>query len=318
MEEDIKALERFPPREPQRREPVLPTPGRYVKTPLGSDGGKDFLALRLDHYHKTIDGKDEVIKCSILDRERGYINKPGDLPDELSYPELCAVTFYDIPYIEDPRPPTEDDEGPYVLLEYTNKELLTRFKTLNKKYGYILPISEKTIKSRRDHPPDKGFIPYCHQIYEGTPIGDLLRDHLKAGRGALSSLHEYFMSNYFFPSSENKAVDGKYCIWPRRIRRPTRETIVKSFQSIAMEGMPFAKEDLAEKRFDLLANPQYGIIKGWEGYTNKKQVIYFATQKSGPHQIPKEPCNNTQARYILNNKTWDKLSPSEAFRAMFQ
>lgn len=37
------------------------------------------------------------VECSILDRERGYIHKPGDLPDELSYPFLCGATFNELP-----------------------------------------------------------------------------------------------------------------------------------------------------------------------------------------------------------------------------
>lgn len=307
VDEDIKALERFPPREPQKGETVLPTPGRYVKIPLGSDGGKDFLASRLDHYHKTIDGKDEVIKCSILDREKGYIHEPGDLPDELSYPILCILTFYDIPDIENPPMPTTTKGGVIYHTEYTDHELEEINRLVNKEYGTIYPMSAKTIKKYREQEKDKpGVVPYCHQSYEETPIGDLLGDHPVPGRAALHDLFGYFLHFYF----EGK----KYCVWPRE---PTRKIMVRAFQNTpSLAGVKFPNEDLAEKRFDLLVD--YGIIKGCKGYTNQKRVIYYATQKSGPHQKPKEPCNDTRYHYILNNKTWDNLSPSEAFRAMFQ
>lgn len=254
------------------------------------DSGKEFLEFKFDRYYRTVDGKDHMFKCSILDRQRGYIHEPGDLPYELSYPELCVLTFYDIPLIENPTLPTiEEDFIPYDS-EYTNEELAKINKIVNKKFGHTLPTTAKTIKKIRERSVDRpGFPPYCYKIFEGTPIGNLLEDHEKPGRAALHSLHNYFMMFYF----EGK----KYCVWPRE---PTRKNIVRLFQDIAPSGVKFANEDLAEKRFDLLV--EYGIIKGWKGYTNQKQLLYYVTQKSGPHEIPAGPRRNTQEYYILNNK----------------
>ena len=254
------------------------------------DSGKGFLEYKFDRYYETPDGKDHRFKCSILDRERGYIHEPGDLPDGLSYPELCVITFYDIPGIDNPPLPTGEENCIMYYTEYTNKELEIVNKIVNKKFGHTLPTTAKTIKRIRDLSADKpGFVPYCYKIFEGTPIGNLLEDHEKPGRAALNSLFNYFM-RFFFEGE-------KYCVWPRE---PTRKNIVRSFQNIAPSGVKFADEDLAEKRFDLLV--EYGVIKGWKGYMNQKHLLYYATQKSGPHKIPAGPRSNTQEYYILNNK----------------
>jgi hypothetical protein len=254
------------------------------------DSGRDFLASKFDCYYEIADGKTNKIKCSILDRERGYINEPGDLTDELSYPMLCIYTLDDIPHIGEPVLSPFDEERMSVSEEYTNEELAKVFKIFNKKHNMTLPKTAKTIKKLRDNPPSKGFIPYPWQHYEGTPIGKLLKDHPKAGRAALSNLHNYFIMWVF---------EGKrWCMCPRE---PTRGQMIIGFmESPRLRGVIFPKRDLAEKQFDLLVD--YGIIKGWKGYTNQKHVIYYATQKSGPHKIPAGPRRNTREYYILNNK----------------
>jgi hypothetical protein len=258
----------------------------------GGDGGKGFLATRRIHYYKSIDGQNKTIECSVLDRARGYHHDTGErMPDELSYPELCIATFYDIPDIENPPMPAPTESCIIYHPEYTDNELAKINAMVNEKHGTMYPFSEKTIKKHREQATGKhGTVPYCHQIYEGTPIENLLKDHPKPGRAALNSLFSYFM-RFFFEGR-------KYCIWPRE---PTRENIIKVFQYISPAGVAFAKEDLAEKRFDLLV--AYGIIKGLEGYKNKKEKLYYATQKSGPHQMPTEPHTDTRKRYILNNQS---------------
>jgi len=84
---------------------------------------------------------------------------------------------------------------------------------------------------------------------------------------------------------------------------PSRENMIRSFMiGPRLQGVDFPKEDLAEKQFDLLV--EYGIIKGLKGYTNQKHLLYYATQKSGPHQIPTKPRTNTREYYICNNQSW--------------
>jgi hypothetical protein len=258
----------------------------------GSDGGKDFLAMRRTHYYKSIHGVNKTINCSVLDRERGYIRDPGDLPEELSYPELCVLTFYDIPWIDNPAMPTSIERDVVYHTEYTDSELAAINVMVNEKYGTMFPRSAKTVKKYREQSIAKpGIVPYSHQTYEGTPIGKLLEDHPVPGRAALNSLFEYFMEFYF----EGK----KYCVWPRE---PTRGNMVRAFQGTpSCAGVKFADEDLAEKRFDLLV--EHGIIKGLKGYTNQRHLLYYATQKSGPHQIPTGPRTDTQKYYISNNKS---------------
>ena len=252
------------------------------------DSGKEFLATKFNRYCKTAEGG--KVNCSILDRERGYINKPGDLLDELSYPMLCIYTFYDIPSIDNPPLPTGEESCIICYEEYTNSEIAILNQIVNKKFGHTLPTTARTVKNYRDKSVNMpGFVPYCHKTFEGTPIGRLLEAHPKPGRAALHSLFSYFMVFYF--------EGDKYCIWPRE---PTRANIVRSFKFIAPARIGFADRDLAEKRFDLLV--EYGIIKGWKGYTNKKHLLYYATQKSGPHEIPTRPRTNTREYYISNNK----------------
>jgi hypothetical protein len=253
-----------------------------------SDGGRDFLNLRLDHYYKTKDGQIEKIKCSILDREKGYINEPGDLPWVLSYPPLCVATFHDIPSITDPPLPSSA-EGPIMVYEeYTDIELAMVNKIINR-LGHTLPTTAITIKKLRERSVSRpGLIPYCHKLYEGTQIGNLLKDHPKAGRAALSSMLMSFLMWGF-----------RYYAFPRD--KPTREFLIGSFiHCPRLKGVAFPKEDLAEKQFDLLV--RYGIIKGLEGYTNKKQKLYYATQKYGAHEVPKAPRTNPREYYISKNK----------------
>jgi hypothetical protein len=241
----------------------------------------DFLKLKT-----TRDG----VKCSILDREKGYINKPGDLPEELSYPALCVLTLYDIPHIENPPLPTGEKDCVLYHEEYSNSEIAIINEMVNKKYGAIYRTTGKTIKKYREQSIAKpGIVPYCHKTYEGTPIGNLLEDHLTPGRAALNSLFNYFMMFFF----------KRYTL-PHDA--PIREVMIRSFMiGPRLQGVDFPKEDLAEKQFDLLV--EYGIIKGLKGYTNQKYLLYYATQKSGPHQIPTGPRTNTQEYYICNNQS---------------
>ena len=251
---------------------------------MASPGGKrplEFLS------HRSPRGG---VECSILDRERGYINEPGDLPEELSYPMLCVCTLDDLPHIEEPLLTPYDVDRMLVSYEYTNEELVQVFKIFNERHNKTLPQTAKTIKKLRDNPPPKGFIPYPWQYYEGTPIGKLLKDHPKAGRAALSNLHNYFMMWVF--------EGDDWCMWPRA---PTRAQMIIGFmESPRIRGIIFPKRDLAEKQFDLLV--EYGLIKGWKGYTNKKHLLYYATQKSGPHEIRTGPRMNKREYYISNNK----------------
>jgi len=253
----------------------------------------DFLKLKTDHSGFLYDlcrcNRQASIKCSILDRERGYINEPGDLPEELSYPALCVLTFYDIPDISNPPFPTDKEDCIIYHEEYTNSELAVINEMVNKKYGTIYRTSGKTIKKYREQSIAKpGIVPYCHQTYEGTPIGKLLEDHLIPGRAALNCLFNYFMMFFF----------KKYTL-PHDA--PSRENMIRSFMiGPRLQGVDFPKEDLAEKQFDLLV--EYGIIKGLKGYTNQKHLLYYATQKSGPHQIPTGPRTNTREYYIYNNQ----------------
>lgn len=258
----------------------------------GSDGGKDFLAMRRTHYYKSIHGENKTIDCSILDRERGYIGKTGDLPEELSYPELCVLTFYDIPWISNPAMPTNMESGVVYHTEYTDSELAAINVMVNEKYGTIYPRSAKTVKKYREQSIAKpGIVPYSHQIYEGTPIGNLLEDHPIPGRAAINSLFNYFMMFFF----------EKYTL-PHD--EPTREVMIRSFMvGPRSRGVDFPKEDLAEKQFDLLV--KYGIINGIEGHKKKKHLLYYATQKSGPHQIPTGPRTNTQDEYLYANRADD-------------
>ena len=143
------------------------------------------------------------VECSILDRERGYINEPGDLPDELSYPMLCIYTFYDIPSIDNPPLPTGEESCIICYEEYTNSEIAILNQIVNKKFGYTLPTTARTIKNYRDKSVNMpGFVPYCHKTFEGTPIGRLLEAHPKPGRAALNSLFSYFMMFYYIGSAE--------------------------------------------------------------------------------------------------------------------
>lgn len=263
---------------------------RFDQIEVKAVGGKerpfwshaDFLKLKTDH---------NGIKCSILDRERGYINEPGDLPDELSYAMLCVYTLGDLPHIDEPQLTAFDVKRMSVSEEYTNTELAEVFKIFNEKHGMTLPTTARTIKKLRDNPPPKGFIPYPWQYYEGTPIGKLLKDHPKAGRAALNNLHNYFLMWVF--------EGDDWCMCPRE---PTRGQMIIGFmESPRIRGIIFPKRDLAEKQFNLLVD--YGIIKGRKGYANQKHVIYYATRKSGPYQLHpprvyKRECYVSENKYV--------------------
>ena len=158
------------PQAPLRYDPYMAVdevPQQNGKSePLGGGTPLEFLKKR-----SNCNG----VECSILDRERGYINEPGDLPEELSYPELCVLTFFDIPYIENPPLPTGEEDCIMYYTEYTDSELAAINVMVNKKHGTIYPTTGKTVKKHREQSNAKpGIVPYCHQPYEGTPIGKLL------------------------------------------------------------------------------------------------------------------------------------------------
>ncbi len=259
--------------------------------PIQQPGGKTprlFLGTKQAHYY----GLSETIECSIADRKRGYINTPGDLPEELSYPALCVLTFYDIPDIEDPPLPVNVNVKDCIIFheEYKSSELAEINVKINELYGTIYPTTAKTIKKYRDLSINKpGIVPYCHKIYEDTPIGKLLEDHPTAGRAALNGLFNYFMMFFF-----------KHYSLPENA--PTRQNIIKSFMNgPKVRGAKYPNKDSAESHFGLLE--KYGVINGIEGRENKNHSLYYGTQKSGPHQIPTGPHKSTVEHYILNNKS---------------
>lgn len=264
---------------------------------------EEFLKKRILYHHATTDAPPKTIDCSISNRERGYINTPGDLPDELSYPALCVTTFYDIPHIEDPPLPVHVNvkDGIIIHEEYKSSELAEINVKINELYGTIYPTTAKTIKKHRDQSITKpGIVPYAHQKYEGTPIGKLLEDHPTAGRAALNGIFNYFMMFFFeYYSLSTRQNIIKYA--------PTRQNIIKSFMNgPKVRGAKYPNKDLAESHFDLLED--YGVIACTDGRKNKNRKnknhgLYYATQKSGPHQIPTGPHKSTREHYILNNKS---------------
>jgi hypothetical protein len=258
---------------------------------LGGKTPRLFLNARQTQYYKNKDGESKSIDCSILERERGYINEPEDLPVELCYPALCALTFDDIPDIEDPAVPANAKGCVFYHSEYTNSELAKINKLVNNEHGTTYPEHAKTIKRYRDQSKNRpGIVPYCHEQYEETPIGRLLEDHPIPGRAALHGLFCYILIFYF-----------KRGQLPRDA--PTRKYMIKMFARCPRErGASFPKEDLAEKQFDLLV--EYGIITGLKGHTNGKHLLYYATQKSGPHQLPRQKhgFRDLDEYYISNNK----------------
>lgn len=223
------------------------------------------------------DGKYQEMECSILDRERGYINEPGDLPDELSWPMACIVSFDDIPYIQDPPIilDANDKDNIQIYAEYTDEELARCFKIINEKHNQTLPTTAKTIRKIRELPNHPEYFPVpTHQRFEGTPIGNLLKASPKTGRAAISNLVNYFMMWVF---------EGKdWCMWPRE---PTRRSMILCFmQGPRLQGVIFPKIDLAEKQFDLLV--EYDVIKSLKRFADPEHELYYVTRKRVETTIP--------------------------------
>ena len=200
-------------------------------------------------------------KCSISDRERGYINEPGDLPDNLSYPKLCLETLKHFPY-----PPchlrNDSDFSKWLSgwKAYFEKEYFVE--------GKVSPPSVKKYRvDKKKHWAWRDMDP-IDQIkkWDGTPIGNLLDTTTTAGIHALGALEGLRMLldgfELVIDADESakgaECIEGKYYVLLNDLLisqktdfdqdGPTGKNIVNCFSNANPLNL-----DLAEKQLNLLS-----------------------------------------------------------------
>jgi hypothetical protein len=205
-----------------------------------------------------------AIKSSLKEREHG---KPG-LPDELKYPSLCLDTFVHIPWL--PRWGTKS--------HHEMSQRLVSLKDQEKLEGIVwgkAPITPPSVIKHRysaDNPwtePNlieflKIVDPYdpC-EVWAGTPIGDLLKDSLKAGGEAVLNLRLYHYMSVSSLSNPNMAKSYEGI----DLHTPTRTNLIKFFE-VFTPSYPSAR-----KQYDMLMS--YKVLNTVRRFTHKEALLYL-------------------------------------------